>query len=122
MSNTVTIRKPTTQTLEGDILLIIDAKTTANAVNEALTMARNSDSPISVVFTATPPLVSESYSPSEADQEFAFYLEKGRETLAIVESMAKKIGVNVSTEFNWANSSREISKNRKFGTLLDKTV
>jgi AAA+ superfamily predicted ATPase len=122
LSNTITIGKPTTQALQGDLLLIINGKTTANAVNEALSMAKNSELPITVVFTSRPPLVSENCTPWEADQEFAFYLEKGRETLSVVESMAKKMGINVRTEFNWANSSSEILEHRKFGTLLDKTA
>ena len=109
---------------QGNALLIINKSTPMKAVKDALLLAENRNSEITIVYTSRPPLINDSQTAGEVDQKFTLELEKGRVLLQLVATEAKNLGVKVETSFVWAKSSRDLLKQRDFHAdlVMDKTA
>jgi hypothetical protein len=123
-------KPPTKQVAEaverGRTLLIINARTTKLAINQALvTSSREIGLPLWIIYTAKPTLLTEGKSEGEVDYEFAFQLQYGRGLLDSISNQAKSLGIkNIETSFIWANSSAELVKKNKepWDSIIDLAV
>ena len=89
-------------------VVIIDAETPVKQIKNAILRAEQNETSISVVYTARPPLVSETRKSGEVDEQFSRELGRGRAILDSVENEARKMGVHIKTSFVWANSREEL--------------
>ncbi len=122
--STEQVQLPSTKPLEqgGEALLVINANTPNKAISNTLLLAESCDAKLSVIYTAKPPTMDQSKTPGEVDSEFANGLEYGRFRLARVEKEAKDMGVSVSTNFVWAESLKDITKNTHADLVINETA
>ena len=116
------VENPRTDTeSKSEQILLVGLQTSEKTISRDLLSAEQSNSPVRVIFTAKPPLVSGHSSSGSTDMEFQRILDEGRRRLGEIESHAKKLGVPVTGEFIWAESSKDILRERNAEVVYDET-